>query len=139
MNGRAFLDVAQELLRGRTEAHWRAAAGRAYYALLLESRDTLERWGFTAPPRDQVHTFVRFRFIYAPDNDMQTIGRALEDLARLRNRADYQLNPSRPFANPVAADQAVQQARQALARLDQVDADLQRRAPIIAGIRAQFP
>jgi hypothetical protein len=139
MNPRAFLDLAQELLGGPTEAHWRAAAGRAYYAVMLQCRDTLERWGFMAPPRDQVHTFVRLRFVYAPDRDMQFIGSALEDLGRLRNRADYQLNPSRPFANAVASDQAVQQARQALVGLDQVDADLPRRAAIIAGIRAAFP
>jgi hypothetical protein len=139
MNARAFLDVAQELLRGRTEAHWRSSAGRTYYALLLECRDTLERWGFTTPPRDQVHAFVRLRFVYASDTDMQMIGRALEDLGRLRNRADYQLNPSRPFANPVTADQGIQQARQALVRLDQIDADLQRRSAVIAAIRTQFP
>ena len=30
MRGRDFLVVAQELLRGGTEAHFRSAAGRAY-------------------------------------------------------------------------------------------------------------
>jgi len=50
MDGRAFLGVAQEMALGRTEAHWRAAVGRAYYALMLEGRDFLQRWGFVPPP-----------------------------------------------------------------------------------------
>jgi hypothetical protein len=57
---------------------------------------------------------------------MQRIGRALEDLGRLRNRADYQLNPSRTFTGRMTA-------------LDQVDADLQRRTAMVATIRSQFP
>jgi hypothetical protein len=36
MDGRSFLDVATDLAAGPTEAHWRAAAGRAYYALFHE-------------------------------------------------------------------------------------------------------
>ena len=41
MDGRAFLEVARELARGDTEAHRRTAAGRTYYALMLEARDVL--------------------------------------------------------------------------------------------------
>lgn len=44
MNGRAFLEVARGLAQDATEAHWRSALGRAYYALLLEARDLLLRW-----------------------------------------------------------------------------------------------
>jgi hypothetical protein len=78
MDGRAFLVVASELAQGPTEAHWRAAAGRAYYALMLEGRDALQRWGFPIPPRDQVHAFVRLRFIFATDVDFKEVGYALE-------------------------------------------------------------
>lgn len=139
MNGRAFLDVAGELVRSVSEAHWRTATGRAYYGLLLECRDALERWGFKTPPRDQVHAYVRLRFIYCPDADMQEIGQRLEELGKLRNRADYQLGPHRDFASPAVANLAVQKARQALSWLDQAAADLPRRSAIIAGIRAAFP
>src|SRR5438552_14087952 len=77
MDGRAFLDIARELNRGGTEAHWRAAAGRAYYALFLEGRTTLERWGFVPGRRDPIHSFVRLRFDYAPDPDLKEVGKAL--------------------------------------------------------------
>ena len=41
MKGREFLTVAQQLLQGGTEGHWRSASGRAYYALLIEGREAL--------------------------------------------------------------------------------------------------
>jgi hypothetical protein len=91
MQGKEFLDVARYLLRGATPAHRRAAAGRAYCALLLEGREALQRWGITPPPRDKVHMFVRLRFTYARDQDARNTGLALDQLSQLRNRADYDL------------------------------------------------
>jgi hypothetical protein len=45
MRGRDFLAVARDLSRQTTEAYWRAAAGRAYYAVLIELRDAMTIWG----------------------------------------------------------------------------------------------
>lgn len=139
MEGRKFLDVAQELAQGGTEAHWRSAAGRAYYALMLEGRALLGRWGFVPPPRDQVHMFVRLHFLYAPDRDLKKVGHSLEELGKLRNQAEYQMNSAAVFINAVAARDALQKARDNLARMDQVDSDPTRKALVITGIRAAFP
>jgi hypothetical protein len=135
MDGRNFLDVAQELVAGIAEAHWRTAAGRIYYALLLECSSALERWGFTIPPRDNLHTFVRLRFIYSTDPDLKNIGRTLENLALLRNNADYHLASSGSFQSARASDHALRNARAALTLLDQIEADTTRRAAAIASIR----
>jgi hypothetical protein len=62
MDGRAFLDAARDLAAGPSESHWRTAIGRAYYALLHEGLAALRRWGFSPPPRADMHFFVRVRF-----------------------------------------------------------------------------
>src|SRR5438876_8088567 len=86
MQGRQYLDLARELVQGGTEVHWRGAAGRAYYALMLECREALFRWGFQVPPHASVHHFVRLRFAMPADPDLKVIGQALERLGRLRNK-----------------------------------------------------
>jgi hypothetical protein len=139
MDGKSFLDIAKEVIQGTTEAHWRTVAGRAYYALMLEGRDLLHRWGFPLPPRDQVHTFVRLRFIYAADPDLKQVGIDLERLCALRNEADYQLAAAGRFASAVAAHRAIVTAETALSRLQQIDSDPARRGGVIASIRARWP
>jgi hypothetical protein len=138
MNGRAFLDVARELASRGTSAHWRSASGRAYYALMLEGRDALARWGFVPPPRDNVHVFVRLRFMYTADPDLRAIGYEVEQLGRLRNKADYDLL-ARQFATSADADDAIARVFRALVLLDAIEADLSRRAAAIADIRSHWP
>ncbi len=139
MDGRAFLPIARELLQGADEPHWRAATGRAYYALMLECRAALERWGFAAPPRVQVHTFVRLRFTYAADPDLKEVGYALEWLSDMRNRADYAVASAGSFADAQVATKAIARAEQNIARVDQIEADPAHRAAAVAGIRRAFP
>lgn len=91
MKGRLFLEPARDLLAGPTEAHHRAAAGRAYYAAFQEAHSALKRWGVVIPARENIHAFVRLRFLYAGNPDAQWIGRSLETLVNLRNEADYKL------------------------------------------------
>ena len=114
MDGRALLDVARELAAGSSEPHWRSSVGRAYYALLHEVLGTLQRWGFSLPPRDKVHTFARLKLVYATDPDLKRIGLTLEALGRLRNAADYQLSPSGPFVSARIAVSALADAEAAV-------------------------
>lgn len=138
MSGRDFLDIARELLAGATPAHRRAASGRAYYALLLEARELLRRWGFAPPPRDRVHSFVRLRFVYTADPSMQKIGIDLDELGQLRNKADYDLADSR-FRNDTAATDAIDRTAASIDSIDQIEVDAARRACIVADIQARWP
>jgi hypothetical protein len=134
MQGRAFLDVARELLLGSTEAHWRSAVVHAYYALLLECRDALAGWGVPVPPRQNVHSYVRLRFVYATDPDLKRIGIMLDTLGKQRNQANYDLRPSASFASVTLAQGMVDTATDALALLGAIEADPARRAAAIASL-----
>ncbi len=133
MDGREFLKPAQDLAAGPSEAYWRAAAVHAYYALFLACRDTLARWGMT-PTRLNVHAFVRLKFSYAKEPDLKKIGNALDDLVRLRNKASYDLGSLPEFASATEAEDAVQEATDALALLDAIEADPARRAAELASL-----
>jgi hypothetical protein len=123
MTGRDFLAAARQALALGTEAGWRTCAGRSYYALFLEARDALGRWGFRPTARDTVHTFVKVRFLYAADAD---------------HKADYDLTAP-VFANDSRATAALARATNAVALLDGVEADPARRAAAITDIRARWP
>jgi hypothetical protein len=86
-----------------------------------------------------LHAFVRLRFIYSSDADLKTVGLTLEKLGQLRTLADYRPETPGKFASSTATDAAVQEARDALALLDQIDSDPTRRSAAIAAIRAAFP
>src|SRR5438445_6023880 len=105
MDGREFLGVAQDDAAGPSEAHWRSGVVNAYYALMLEGRDALLRWGFTIPPRQNVHAWIRLSCIYAADTDLKNIGYALENLVRLRTLAHYHLKPAPAFTSGAKAQE----------------------------------
>jgi hypothetical protein len=138
MVGRDFLVVAREAVRGTTSAHWRDAAGRAYYALFLECREVLRGWGIAPAPRDNAHSFVRLRLTYCSDPDLHNIGLTLDRLIRLRNRADYELH-AREFDTDSEARDAITRATDAIALLDAVTADAARSAAAVADIRTRWP
>jgi hypothetical protein len=139
MQGRENLDLAREYVTGGRERHCRGATRSAYYALFLECREALARWGFMLPARDTVHDAVRLRFQVATNPDLLPIGRTLNGLMVLRVHADYRLNPAPYFRNAGRSQQAIQEAAAALVLLDALDADLPRRNLAIAAIRAAFP
>jgi hypothetical protein len=135
MNGRQFLDLAREVAAGATELHWRGSAIHAYYALLLECRDTQIRWGCATPQRHNVHATVRLRYRYTKEPDLRTIADILEDLSRLRNLASYDLATRTEFSSDQAATRAIQDVADALTLLDAIEADPARLATAIASIR----
>jgi hypothetical protein len=107
----------------------------AYNALFLECRDAQGRWGFPVPPHHNVHPTVRLRFVYATDPDLNRIGKELDWLIQLRNRASYNLNPAAVFASATEAQRSIRKATDALALLDTIEADPARLAAARAAIR----
>jgi hypothetical protein len=132
MLGRAFLDVARDVLSRATEPHWRATVIHAYYALMLECRDALSRWSIPIVLHQNVHSAVRLRFLFASDPDLKVIGTTLDDWGRHRNDASYNLTSVRKFATDALAQRAIKEATTALALLDAIEANSGRRAAAIA-------
>jgi hypothetical protein len=136
MSGREFLELARELLAsGTLPRHWRAVIIHAYYALLLECRDAMTRWGLPPMTRHQVHAQVRLRLTFARNSDLKKIGDKLETLSRHRNAANYDLQALPMFASAKIARDDVKLAADALAMLDAIDADPGRCAAAIASIQ----
>jgi hypothetical protein len=134
MQGRAFLDLARDVVRGASEPHWRGAVIHAYYGLLHECHRALLGWGVVLPPRQNLHSAVRLKFRYAGHPDLKNIGDALELLVRARNRASYDLSPHPDFATDARALQSIKQAADALALLDAIEADPVRNAVAAASL-----
>jgi hypothetical protein len=139
MRGREFLAVARELARQTTEAHWRAASGRAYYALLLELRDAMTGWGLSQPVPSQVHQLVSRRLFVSADQDVKQIGIWFDQLRKARGRAEYETWPLVEFASDAGAKWAIQRAADALTLFDAIEADIPRRDAIAAAIKAVLP
>ncbi len=138
MRGRDFLSLAREVVRGNTEAHWRGGVIHAYYGLLLECRDALERWGRRVPHRD-VHRLVRLTLVCARDADVKSVGYTLERLGPHRAYANYQMATRPDFSSRRQPRQWVQEAADALALLDAIDGDPARRAAGIASLPPPIP
>ncbi len=92
ISARAFLSLAETWSRGRTEAEWRCAVSRAYYAAFHECRTTLVALGFVVPRADLAHAFLWRRLENSGHDHAIRIGTELSMLRRDRNRADYDLH-----------------------------------------------
>jgi uncharacterized protein (UPF0332 family) len=96
MNGRLFLDLANDLLAIPTEQAWRTAVSRAYYAAFHVARQLLRDLGFRAPRADQAHAYLWLRLSNCGDPQIQLAGQRLHDLRSERNRADYDIDVALP-------------------------------------------
>ena len=91
MNERDFLTLARRLAREATEADWRTAIGRAYFAAFHVARNLLEGMGFDVPHADRAHGHLWLRLSNCGDAQIQSAGGRLNVLRSDRNRADYDL------------------------------------------------
>lgn len=133
MRGRGFLIPGRRLATAATEGDWRGAAMVAYYALFLEGRAALGRWGSVIGRQANVHHFVRTRFDYATEKDLNRIADALDALGQLRAKASYEETLQPPITSS-AAVKAVQRATDMIALLDAIEADPARRAAAITSL-----
>ncbi|MFO0927133.1 MAG: HEPN domain-containing protein [Gemmataceae bacterium] len=92
--------LAARLAAGATEAEWRSAVSRAYYATFHVARRLLTQLQFVVPRADRAHQYLVFRLSNSGDTGIEQAGRDLESLRRLRNRADYDESP--PLTQPQA-------------------------------------
>lgn len=84
-----YLNLARELAQGGTEAKFRTAIGRAYYALFLLAYGKSNVTG-----TENVHR--RVGLVVSSKPGYSIVGSQLRTLHRLRVEADYHLTPSDP-------------------------------------------
>ena len=108
MSARDLLEVADDLLGGLKEAHWRSAVSRAYYAAFHEARQLLRQCGFAVPKSEQGHAYLWLRLSNCGHPDLAHAGAELNDLRSQRNWADYDFD--QPMEQSAAGDY-VQAAR----------------------------
>ena len=101
MTGGDFLTVAKQLAAGGTEAEWRSAISRAYYAAFHIARELLEDLRFTVPHADRAHAYLSRRLANCGHARIQQGGAGLNTLRGVRNQADYDLH--RPVTVQLAA------------------------------------
>lgn len=115
MDARTFLTTADQLAQGTTEADWRSAVSRAYYAAFHVARQLFTTCRFTVPRADRAHSYLWLRLCNCGDAAVQRAGADLDVLRRLRNHADYDVD--HPLL-PATALTQVQNARQVIQVLD---------------------
>jgi uncharacterized protein (UPF0332 family) len=112
MDARDFLTLAEDLSRGSTEAEWRTAVSRAYYAAFHVARELLVQCGFLVPRADPAHSYLWLRLCNCGHLDVQRAGGELNTLRRARNEADYylrgQLDQATTAVHVQLADQTIQ-------------------------------
>lgn len=95
MDFRDFLPVAEALAQGDSEAEWRSASSRAYYAAFHVACEFLATLGFQVPRMERARAFAWLRLSNASSVEVVKAGQALNGLRSDRNVADY--NGDKPF------------------------------------------
>ena len=132
MNPRDFLALADTLIQGSTEAAWRSAVSRAYYASFHVAREFLETLRFRVPHADRAHGYIWLRLANAGHEETQLAGNKLKTLRSGRNRADYDL--TQPLHQERAAE-LVGAAQNIVQLLEQIANDATLQSQITDAIR----
>ncbi|MFO0964747.1 MAG: HEPN domain-containing protein [Gemmataceae bacterium] len=117
MNWRDFIWLAGRLASAATEAEWRSAVSRAYYAAFHVARRLFTDLRFNVPRADRAHQYLVFRLSNGGEPAVEQTGRDLDTLRRLRNRADYD---DAPVLTQAQASAAVRLAEGIIQALDSV-------------------
>jgi uncharacterized protein (UPF0332 family) len=96
ITGQDLMALAERWVQQPTEAEWRAALSRAYYAAFHEARALLRSLGFRVPRGDRAHAYLWMRLLNAGDPQVQATGSDLNILRNQRNRADYDIDQAFP-------------------------------------------
>jgi uncharacterized protein (UPF0332 family) len=115
MNFRDYWTLADALARGITEAEWRSACSRSYYAAFHVARLLLLNLNFRVPRADRAHGYLWLRLSNAGHAGTERAGRLLGDLRQERNRADYD---ERRTITQATAIRNVQEAEKVIHALD---------------------
>jgi uncharacterized protein (UPF0332 family) len=86
-----FLLLAKRLANGSTEAEWRSAVSRAYYAVFHIGREFMQSLGFRVPRDDRAHKYLSWRLSNSGNPASKEAGFDLDSLRAQRNEADYDL------------------------------------------------
>lgn len=119
MNWRDLLVLASRLAKGGTEAEWRAAISRAYYAVFHIARRLFVDLSFVVPRADRSHQYLVFRLSNSGEPSVEQAGRELDTLRRLRNRADYDETPAIKQLQAIGAVQIAEAIIQVLDNIQQ--------------------
>jgi uncharacterized protein (UPF0332 family) len=120
MTGRDFLSVALTLAADSSEAAWRSAISRAYYAAFHVARELLINLGFKVAGGSGTHDFLWLRLQNSGDPLVKRAGSNLNVLRGLRNKADYDLR--RRVAQAIAQNE-VSVAEQIIQTLEAASID----------------
>ncbi len=115
MDFRDYLTVARTIAGGGTEAEWRSAVSRAYYAACHVARELLLSLTFRVPQAERAHSYLWLHLANAGIADVQLAGNRLNALPGQRNWADYSTHP--PLTQVTAANE-VRNAEDIIAALD---------------------
>ena len=117
IQGREFLDVADSLLESHTEAHWRSAVSRAYYAAFHVARRFLSQHGLTVSMTANAHREVRDMLKLSGIPFVRKLGMKLDGLRTRRNEADYAVDEK---LTPETSRKAVARARRIMSGIDSI-------------------